>query len=67
MSKKPMLVGNHTYGYYYPDGGYFRCTHGAWESECSLIDDEHCKLKSLNDKQLTYKFLDSIPSEYNYT
>lgn len=67
MSRKPMLIGTHTYGYYYPDTKSFSCSHGAWESECLLVSDKHCKLTSVSKEPIIYEFLDNIPVEFNYT
>ena len=68
MSKlKPMLIGNHTYGNYYPVSKTFWCTHGDWEGEVEFIDDKTLQLFSEDPEIVEYKFIDKIPEDYNYT
>ena len=40
-------VGEHTYGYYYPDANEFSCTHGGWSSDIKLIDETTCELEAV--------------------
>ncbi len=57
---KPMLLGEHTYGYYYEKDGEFVCSHGGWSSPITLIGEDSCAVKYV-PSVTTYKFIDSIP------
>lgn len=63
MEKKPILIGGHTYGYYYPDDKSFSCSHGGWSSKIDLIDHETCNLHGVKHLQ-KFKFIDEIPEGY---
>lgn len=63
---KPILIGKRTYGYYFEDASTFRCSHGGWSSQITLINDHECDVKDLNG-QMKYKFIDSIPEGWDYT
>ena len=63
--RKAMLLGEHTYGYYYPDTNEFSCTHGAWSSDIKLIDETTCELEAVQGV-MKYKFIDEIPERYVY-
>ena len=67
VSRQAMRIGPHTYGYYYPEGGEFSCSHGSWSSPCKIIDATRCKLPVLGNDLLDYVFLTEIPDEYDYT
>lgn len=64
MQLRPMLIGNHTYGYYSEEHNQFQCSHGGWSSPIKLIDDTTCELK-LVPSATTYEFIDKIPEEYD--
>lgn len=59
-----MLIGGRTYGVYNPTTKKFWCTHGAWEANIKIIDDNTCILFK---EAVTYEFIDKIPEDYNYT
>lgn len=61
--RKVMLLGEHTYGYYYPDANEFSCTHGGWSSDIKLIDETTCELEAV-PSVTKYKFIDEIPEDY---
>lgn len=61
---KNMLLGGRTYGVYNPATKKFWCTHGAWEGDIKIIDDNTCILFK---EVVTYEFIDKIPEDYNYT
>ena len=64
--RKAMLLGKHTYGYYYPDTNEFSCTHGGWSSGIELINDIECVVKIVPTLK-KYKFIDKIPDGWDYT
>lgn len=43
---------------------HFTCTHGAWDAKCNIIDQDICFIFG---KEVNYKWLDSLPDEYNRT
>ena len=58
--RKAILLGEHTYGYYYPDSNNFTCSHGGWSSSITLIDEHSCSVKGVPSIK-TYKFICKIP------
>lgn len=64
--RKPMLLGEHTYGYYYSEQDDFVCSHGGWSSHITLIDDNTCYVKYVPSVK-TYHFIDTIPEGWDYT
>ena len=63
---KPMLLGEHTYGYYFPETKVFRCSHGGWSSPITLINDHVCDVKYV-PSVTTYNFIDYIPDGWDHT
>ncbi len=63
MEKKPVLIGCHTYGYYYPNEKSFTCTHGGWSTKMDINDDGTCNLHGVRS-HLEFEFIDKIPEDY---
>ncbi len=61
---QPVLIGEHTYGNYYPASKIFVCSHGGWEAGMIFIDENTCKLKINGYHTVEYALLDGIPEEY---
>lgn len=62
-NRQALLLGSGTYGYYYKDSGIFECTHGAWDSKLTFLDDKKCKLDAI-DRDMTYQRIEKIPEEH---
>lgn len=64
---KYLRIGPHTYGFYEPKTGMFTCTHGAWSSRLTFINENTCFVHEISRTQpQSYVELDAIPDDYNY-
>lgn len=61
---QPMLIGKHTYGWYYSTSKSFVCSHGGWEAGLDILDENTCKLKLKGYPVVEYTLLESIPEDY---
>ena len=61
---KNTVINNRCYGRYNLDTKKFWCTHGAWEGEIEILDEEYCILFGA---KVEYKFIDEIPEGWDYT
>lgn len=61
--RKPILIDEHTYGYYDENEGTFTCSHGTWSSKIKLINDTECVIEDV-PSATTYEFIDEIPEDY---
>lgn len=61
---KPILIDEHTYGYYDENEGTFTCSHGAWWSKIKLLNDTNCEIEDV-PSATTYELIDKIPEGYD--
>lgn len=64
-TRKPILIGKGTYGYYYPDHNEFCCSHGGWCSPAKLTCEGGIILDYVdNGKEIDFQYIDKIPEDF---